>query len=124
MRPNYVFAGLAVSDRTAAIDWYSRLLGQPPGMLPNDDEAAWQLTETASLYARVDPDRAGRGILTIVVEGLDQRLEELKLRGIQAIQVDVGDAGRKAVLGDPDGNRVEIVELAFQTVTRREPSSS
>ena len=39
-----VFAGIAVRDRDAAIEFYERLIGAPPTMLPNDDEAAWQLT--------------------------------------------------------------------------------
>jgi hypothetical protein len=33
-----VFAGIAVRDRDAAIEFYERLLGAPPTMLPNDDE--------------------------------------------------------------------------------------
>lgn len=35
-----VFAGIAVRDRDAAIEFYERLLGAPPTMLPNNDEAA------------------------------------------------------------------------------------
>jgi catechol 2,3-dioxygenase-like lactoylglutathione lyase family enzyme len=39
-----VFAAITVRDRDAAIEFYERLLGAPPTMLPKDDEAAWQLT--------------------------------------------------------------------------------
>ena len=45
-----VFAGIAVRDRDAAIEFYESLLGAPPTMLPNDDEAAWQLTGGGWLY--------------------------------------------------------------------------
>jgi catechol 2,3-dioxygenase-like lactoylglutathione lyase family enzyme len=45
-----VFAGITVQDRDAAIEFYERLLGAPPTMLPNDDEAAWQLTGGGWLY--------------------------------------------------------------------------
>jgi catechol 2,3-dioxygenase-like lactoylglutathione lyase family enzyme len=39
-----VFAAITVRDRDAAIEFYERLLGAPPTMLPNDGKAAWQLT--------------------------------------------------------------------------------
>src|SRR5437879_10993763 len=45
-----VFAGITVRDRGVAIEFYERLLGTPPTMLPNDDEAAWQLTGGGWLY--------------------------------------------------------------------------
>ena len=50
-----VFAGIAVRDRDAAIEFYERLLGGPPTMRPNDDEAAWQLTGGGWLYVLRDP---------------------------------------------------------------------
>jgi len=43
MDVSYAFAGLLVSHRDSAADWYARLLGRPADMLPNDSEAAWQL---------------------------------------------------------------------------------
>ena len=56
MSIEYVFAGLAVTGVDAAIDWYERLLGKPPDMRPNDREATWRLTETASVYIVADED--------------------------------------------------------------------
>ena len=35
----YLFAGVAVADLAAEIDWYTRLFGRPPDILPNADEA-------------------------------------------------------------------------------------
>jgi catechol 2,3-dioxygenase-like lactoylglutathione lyase family enzyme len=49
-----VFAGIAVRDRDAAIEFYERLLGAAPTMLPNDGEAAWQLTGGGWLYLLCD----------------------------------------------------------------------
>lgn len=109
----HVFAGLPVTDRAIAIDWYSRALGRPPGMLPNDQEAVWPMTETSSLYVVVDPPAAGRAVVTVVVDGLDDWLGALKRRGLDAGPlVEVSGAGRKSLLRDPDGNTLALVELS------------
>lgn len=113
MDVSYVFAGLVVSHRDQAADWYARLFGRPADMLPNDAEAAWQLADSASLYLLADPARAGRGVFTLVVDDLDGVRTDIAARGLPAGQVEqVGTAGRKCVLADPDGNTVSIIELA------------
>lgn len=112
----YVFAGLVVASRDRAADWYARLLGRPADMLPNDAEAAWQLADSTSLYLLEDPARAGRGVLTLIVDDLDDVVAEVAARGLSpGPPEDVGTAGRKSVLTDPDGNAVAIVELAADT---------
>jgi catechol 2,3-dioxygenase-like lactoylglutathione lyase family enzyme len=79
MSIEYVFAGLAVTHLEAAIDWYARLLGRPPDMLPNEREAVWRVAETASVYIVADDDRAGqsggrdRDGAGLVPQGEDQR---------------------------------------------------
>lgn len=109
---SYVFAGLLVADRDLAADWYARLIGRQADMLPNDAEAAWQLADSASLYLRADPGRAGRGVITLIVTDLDARIAAIAARGIAPGPVEVvGEAGRKCVITDPDGNEVEIVQL-------------
>jgi predicted enzyme related to lactoylglutathione lyase len=113
MDVSYVFAGLVVSDRDRAAEWYTHLFGRQPDMLPNDAEAAWQLAESASLYLLADPARAGRGVFTLVVGDLDGALAEITARGLAAPPAEqVGTAGRKCVITDPDGNAISIVELS------------
>ena len=82
-------------------------------MLPNDAEAAWQLTASTSLYLLADPARAGRGLFTVVVDDLDGVLAQIAERGLALGPAEhVGTAGRKCVIADPDGNEVAIIELA------------
>jgi len=78
-----VFAAMTVRDRDSAIGFYERLLGAPPTMLPNDDEAAWQLTGGGWLYVLRDPDRAGRSVVTLLVDDFDDRLASAAAAGIE-----------------------------------------
>ena len=112
MSIDHVFAGLPVSRRDVAVSWYEKLLGRPPDMLPHDGEATWRLTDGASLWVVVDPARAGRGLVTLVVPDLDAEVTALGWRGLTAGSAsEVPGAGRKAHLADPDGNDVVLVEL-------------
>jgi predicted enzyme related to lactoylglutathione lyase len=108
----YVFAGLPVGDRDRAVAWCQRLFGRPPDMFPNDNEAVWQLAATASLYVIVDEARAGGGTATVVVDDLARTVNDIAARGIGAGPIEeIPDVGRKAMITDPDGNAVSIVEL-------------
>lgn len=108
----YVFAGLVVANRDEAAAWYARLLGRPADILPNDAEATWQVAGGASLYLLADPERAGRGVFTLIVPGLDAELARLADSGITPTRIDEFEAGRKCVLHDPDGNEIGIAQLA------------
>jgi len=108
----YAFAGLVVANRDRAAAWYERLFGRPPAFLPNDAEAVWQVAGTASVYLLADPDRAGRGVVALVVDDLDVSLAEIAGRGIVSWRIEeVPGAGRKGVISDPDGNEVSLVQI-------------
>ncbi len=109
MTITYVFAGIAVSDRAAAGQWYERLLGRPPDLIPHEQEAAWQLTETGWIYIVVDLERAGRGLHTLLVDDLDAFLADVERRGIAVGAIEMlRSETRRAVLVDPDGNRLAV----------------
>ena len=82
MRADILFAGTAVTDFAEARAWYERLMGRPPDMLPHDAEAVWQVTDTGWIYIVADADRAGRGLLTLMVDDLDTRMTGIADRGI------------------------------------------
>src|SRR3954453_9871061 len=84
MRVTHLFAGVAVTDFTTACDWYERLFDCPPSVFPTDDEALWRVAESASIYVTADPERAGRGLLTLAVDDLDARRADLARRGLAA----------------------------------------
>jgi catechol 2,3-dioxygenase-like lactoylglutathione lyase family enzyme len=102
-----VFAGIAVADYPAARDWYERLLGRPPDMLPHDTEAAWQFGESGWVYVVLDARRAGSALLTLIVDDLDAVVASIAGRGIAGGAIEtIPGAARKAEYTDPDGNRV------------------
>jgi catechol 2,3-dioxygenase-like lactoylglutathione lyase family enzyme len=110
-----VFAGIAVRNRDAAIDFYERLLGASPTMLPNDDEAAWQLSSGGWLYVLRDADRAGRAVVTLLVDDLDARLAAAGARGVEhgPFETQGGDV-RTTWITDPDGNRIQIGQPGYR----------
>jgi hypothetical protein len=109
MAVTHVFASIPVADVNAAVGWYKRFAGRAPDLIPNEDEAAWQMSETGWIYLIADPSRAGSGLNTLLVDDLDAFLAGLAERGIATDPVDViGDGVRRTVVTDPDGNRLQV----------------
>ena len=110
--PDYLFAGLLVSDIDAATEWYATFFGAPPAFRPNDCESVWQVVPTGSVYIKADPERAGHGVLTIAVPDLEIEVASLTARGVTAGAIaPVGTAGIESKLHDPDGNEVTLVQI-------------
>jgi hypothetical protein len=104
---NVLFAGIAVTDLDLAVEWYERLLRGPPDMAPNETERCWKLTDESWIYVVVDPERAGKSLVTMMVDDLDERLASLAQRGIEPSEVQaITENVRKAVFVDPEGNQI------------------
>jgi predicted enzyme related to lactoylglutathione lyase len=109
-----LFAGIPVTDYTAALAWYQRLLGSPPTFLPNDIEAVWELADHRSLYIEQRPEHAGHAMHTIIVDDVEALLTQLADRGLEPTKQETYSNGvRKAIYCDPDGN-----EIGFDGVPR------
>jgi hypothetical protein len=97
MAITYVFAGIATRNHAAALPWYERLFGHPRYTLPQDEEAAWQLTDTGWIYLVGDADRATKALLTQLVDNLDEQVAALAERGLAPDEREtLSNAGRKA----------------------------
>jgi catechol 2,3-dioxygenase-like lactoylglutathione lyase family enzyme len=90
---------LPVASLEAALGWYERLFGREPDMRPNDTEACWRVAEGRWVYIVVDADRAGGGIVTLIVDDLSA-FGDLETEPVGGL--------RSAWLTDPDGNRVQL----------------
>lgn len=107
-----VFAGIHVADLDAARAWYERFTGRPPDLIPNEDEAAWQFTETGWIYLVRDAGRAGMATVTLLLDDLDDRLAALSKRAIAIGETETFTNGvRKVVVTDPEGNTIAFGEV-------------
>ena len=105
------FVGLAVRDLARAQTFYETLLGRPPDVLVHDQEVMWRVAETAWLFVRVEPERAGGGIVMLAVANLAAALDALEHRGLTPPVVETVAGNLKATLLDPDGNEVSFAQL-------------
>lgn len=112
MSMEVLFAGVRVRELGVATEWYSRLFGRQPDIVPNEDEVMWRVTDGAWLYLLRDAPRAGHSLVTICVSDLEAAVAELADRGVKlgAIAA-VGDAARKARGHDPEGNSVDLIQV-------------
>jgi catechol 2,3-dioxygenase-like lactoylglutathione lyase family enzyme len=107
----HLIAGVPVSELSAAIDWYTRLFGRPPGLRAGE-EILWDIDEHATLFIEPDAARAGAGRVTLVVAGLDALLERLAAEGIEHEPIETYPNGvRHVKVPDPDGNAIALAEL-------------
>jgi catechol 2,3-dioxygenase-like lactoylglutathione lyase family enzyme len=101
------FAGLPVAGFDAAVAWYERLWGKAPNFFPEPGEAVWQITEHAWVYVVTDADRAGNGLITLLVDDLDDLVASLSARGIEVGPIqEMGPSVPGFALTDPEGNRI------------------
>ena len=78
-------------------------------MFPNDDEAAFQLSGGGWIYVLRDVDRAGKAVVTLLVDDFDERLAAAAAAGIELGPVEtVAGSVRTTWITDPDGNRIQI----------------
>ena len=112
MATEVAFIGVAVADYPSALAWYERLMGRRPDMIPNGNEAVWQLSEKGWMYLIGDAQRAGKALLTLIVDNLDGHISEFNERGISfEVSRENVEIYRRVVLTDPEGNTFNFTEL-------------
>ncbi len=104
-----LFAGLPVTDLSAALAWYERLLGCPPAFLPNDSEAVWELAEHRYVFIELLPEHAGHTRHLIFLRDLDGFIAQIAERGLHPTKHEnLANGVRKVIYNDPDGNTIEF----------------
>jgi hypothetical protein len=107
----FLFAALPVEDVGLSVLWYERLVGRAPDLVPDERTACWRLAESAWIYVTLDVDRAGTGMVTLLVDDLDAFIAQADEREVEMGAVEsVGVAGRGVVLADLDGNRLQVAQ--------------
>ena len=112
MDADVLFAAIAVSDFERGRAWYERFFGRNPDVVAHAAEVMWRVTDTGWLYILRDAANAGHGIVSIAVPDVEAAASELEARGVQIGPIKPeGDAGRKVLVRDPDGNSIAIIEV-------------
>jgi predicted enzyme related to lactoylglutathione lyase len=112
MNVDVLFVGVAVGDFNAARAWYERFFARVPDVVAHEAEVMWQVTERAWLYILADAAHAGHSIVTMAVADIEAATSELRTRAVGVGPIlPEGDAGRKAVALDPDGNSIALIEV-------------
>lgn len=106
-----ILAALAVSDLEISIEWLSKVLGQRESARPMDGLAEWYLGAAGTLQLALDADRAGGGMVTLVVTDIAATRDRLADVGIR-LEYDetTSEEVKFAQLLDPDGNSVTVAE--------------
>jgi predicted enzyme related to lactoylglutathione lyase len=111
MAIKHFFAGVPVADYGSALAWYVRLFGRAPDFHPNDTEAVWKVGDAGWIYVVTDTERAGKALLTLLVDDLEDQVAELAKRGLTTGAIDtMPEVMRKAEIADPEGNRITFGE--------------
>ena len=107
----HVFAGIGVADYDLALAWYTRFFARPPDVIVTEHEAMWQGVENGWIYVVGDASRAGKALLTLLVDDLARHVAELGERGLETSAIETAPGlYRKAVITDPDGNTISLGE--------------
>jgi catechol 2,3-dioxygenase-like lactoylglutathione lyase family enzyme len=104
-----LLAAVPVRDADTAREFYERLLGAPPSESPMPGLTQWDVAGGV-LQVVVDADRAGGGLLTLMVDDLESVAAALRARGVD-VDVATGEVVTAVTrLLDPDGNAITVVQ--------------
>src|SRR3954469_25858727 len=101
MSINHVLAGTPTADSASGLAWYEQLFGRPPDVVVKEDEALWQLAEGGLVYLVEDRERAGKARLTLMVDDVAMYTAADQIETVPG-------RFRRAVITDPDGNRIAL----------------
>ena len=102
---------LAVSEFVTAQHWYERFFDRPADVVAHATEVMWKATASGWMYIVRDLDHAGHSIVAIAVPDVEQTVAALLERGIESGPIErQSENARKAVVVDPDGNSIGIIE--------------
>lgn len=110
MTAKNALAGVAVKDLKAAIDWYARLLGRKPDLQPMTEVAEWQFSGGGWMQVFESPKHAGSSSVTLVETDIEERITDLKAKGIQIFSAIRSDSVAIAIIADPDGNQIVFAQ--------------
>ena len=110
MSITHVLAVVHVTDIARSRRWYAALFGRPEDNNPMPSLVEWQVLPGAWVQIFHDPDRAGTDECNLAVHDLEERLAELRARGVEPGDIVEANRGvRLSRFPDPDGNIISLI---------------
>ena len=107
-----LFSGVPVSDFEVARAFYETFFGRAEDVVAHSEEVMWRVSDGGWMYIVRDAARAGKGIAAIAVPDIETTISALNSRGLTTGRIKPeGDSARKAVVLDPDGNSISIIQV-------------
>ncbi len=103
-----IYAHLACRSLAVSRPWFELVFGRAPDAAPMKGLLEWHHGEGAGFQLFENPDHAGNGTLTLIVEGLSE--EHTRLADLQPGRLEKADYVDIFRLRDPDGNLVVLAE--------------
>ncbi|UVC12381.1 VOC family protein (plasmid) [Rhizobium sp. TH2] len=105
-----IYANLSCSDLAASAAWFGKLFGRSPDARPMAGLAEWHHASSAGFQLHQNPDNAGRGTITLIVDDLVVEIARLGEEGIITGKIEEADYTSIVRLQDPDGNLVVLAQ--------------
>lgn len=103
-------AGLAVKDFPAAVAWYEALFERAADSTPMPGVAEWKFPRGGWLQVFGQPERCGKGSVTLAVTDIDALAARIEKAGIRAGRRTSGEKVETLSIADPDGNQVVFAQ--------------
>lgn len=109
LQASAVLAALPSSNMSRTEAFFERLIGRPVDERPMPVLAQWSWG-SSTLQIVDDAQRAGGGLATIIVPDMRAALDGARARGVSIDSSDGTVVASVAVIEDPDGNQLTIVQ--------------
>lgn len=108
---NSVISVLPVKDFEKAFNWYKKLFGRDPDVVPMEGIAEWQLVENAWIQVAIDPERAGSTTVVLGVNDIEAQCKMCSEANVSVGEiVEYPEIIKMAEIIDPDGNKISFVQ--------------
>jgi glyoxylase I family protein len=104
-----VLAAIPSSDMARSETFYEALIGRPVDERPMPVLAQWRW-DGGILQVVEDAERAGGGLVTLIVPDMAEALAGLRGRGLDVTADEGTVVAQVATITDPDGNQITMVE--------------
>ena len=108
---NSVISVIPVKDFELALEWYTKLFGRDPDVVPMEGIAEWKLVENAWIQVSIDSERAGSTTVVVGVNDVEVQCKYFSDANFPIGEiVEYPEIIKMAEIIDPEGNKISFVQ--------------